>query len=47
VKSTVFNVLDHGAKDDDETDNTEAFSACDGGASIRARRIGSANAIQC
>lgn len=28
AESRVFNVLDYGAKGDDKTDNTEAFSAC-------------------
>lgn len=28
AQSRVFNVLDYGAKGDDKTDNTEAFSAC-------------------
>lgn len=28
LKSNEFNVLDYGAKGDDKTDNTEAFSAC-------------------
>jgi len=56
VAAKTFDVVEYGAKGDDQTDNTEAFSACmkdmggkgaedhfirNGGAGIRARRIGS------